>query len=237
MDDIEEALTFYSMEGENEDRQIKQYRASALNTYADILSEMDERMDDAEGVYEESIRLYREIDDPDVTTPLSGLAIVYNISGRQEEALPLFIEIVDSIRAQFDRPHYRLGIALSNLGATYNDLKQFDKARPVLKEAVDVFESTVGLQQPNAFIAHVSYGLHLFRSGDTETAIAEGEKFLQMGIDTFGPDHSLTAFAQNVAGQANCAGGKTAEGADMLRKSNETRRNVLPPGHWVGSKR
>lgn len=233
--DVEEALTFYSTIARPEDRQLTQYRASALNTYADILSEMDDRMDDAEDVYEESIQLYREIDDPDVTTPLSGLAIVYNITGRQEEAVPLFEEIADSLRAQFDRPHYRLGIALSNLGATYNDLKQFDKARPVLKEAVDVFDASVGLQQPNAFIAHVTYGLHLFRSGDTESAIAEGEKFLKTGIDTFGPDHSLTAFAQNVAGQANCAGGKAAAGADMLRKSNQTRRDVLPPGHWLAA--
>lgn len=235
LEDVESALEYLPDVGPVDDRNLVVHRASALNTYADILSEMDDRMDDAEEAYAESIRLYRLADDRDVTTPLSGLAIVYNITGRQDEAIPLFSEIVDSLRTQFDRPHYRLGIALANLGATYNDLSRFDEARPVLKESVDVFEASVGLRQPNAFIAHVTYGLHLFRSGDTEAAISEGAKYLPTGIETFGPDHSLTAFAQNVAGQAYCAGGRADEGADMLRKSNATRRNVLPEGHWLTS--
>ena len=230
---VEIALAYLPVAEQISSVELVRSRASALNTYGDVLSELEGRMEDAEAAYEESIHLYRRINDSAVTNPLAGLGIVYNIGGRQEEAIPLFEAIVESLRVEFDRPHYRLGIALSNLGATLNDLERYDEARPYLRESVDVFDATVGRSHPNAMIAHVTYGLHLNRAGRFEEAIEEGKKFVATAIESFGPDHSLTAFAQNVAGQSYCDGGRAAEGAELLRLSTETRRSVLPPGNWL----
>ena len=208
-------------------------RASALSAYADALAFVSTRLDEAEAAYRESIVLYRTLGDPDVVNPLSGLAVMLNPAGRQEEAVPILREIVDAMRAEFDRPHYRLGIALSNLGSTLNELGRYDEARPALREAIDVADQTVGRTHPTAVISRATYALHLRASGRLDEAVQVGEEAVSDALAAFGPDHSLTAFAQNVAGSALCDGGDPERGARMLRASTETRRATLPEGHWL----
>ena len=206
--------------------------ASTLDTYAALLLELG-REDEAQRALEESLALYRELGDTDILYPLSSLGVLHNHRGRFDEALPLLHEVVSILRARHDGPHYELGEALGNLAGTLNELGHRKEALATRREAVDMLVQTVGEEHHSAVISRAAYSNELRADGDLAAAEQAGQRALDASLRAFGSSHSLTAYAQNVAGQAFCAGSDPAVGAEMLRASLETRRAVLPAGNWL----
>jgi hypothetical protein len=126
-----------------------------------------------------------------------------------------------------------LGEALGNLAGTLNELGRRDEALATRREAVDMLVQTVGGEHHSAVISRSAYANELRAAGDLAAAEQAGRRALDAALRAFGPSHSLTAYAQNVAGQAFCAGSDPTAGAAMLRVSLETRRAVLPAGNWL----
>lgn len=206
-------------------------RAAILNTYAHALTAAA-READAEAAYREALTLYQEVDDPDVLYTLNGLGVLYLYQGRYEEAVPLLRRAVDRMRHV--RPgSYELGEALGNVAGAYAALGRIEEALDVRQEAVAILEEAVGEEHPSTVIQRTSYASDLLLDGRVEAAQREAQRAVDVAVRAFGVEHSYTAFAQNVAGQAYCAGENAAVGAPLLRTSLETRRAVLPEGHWL----
>lgn len=233
-DDPETALHYYE-EARTNLMDVPQYEilsAAVLNSYGDALISVG-REEDAEQVYQEAISIYREHDHTDITYSLAGLSLLYNFQGRYDDALPLLQEVVSQLRRRHAEPHYELGEALGNLASTRAELGQLEEALVPRREALAILDETVGTAHPSAVIQRTSYASDLLQLNQVDAAQQEVQKALDVALQVFGADHSFTAFAQNVAGQAYCAGDNPEYGAELLRASLETRFQALPEGHWL----
>ena len=206
--------------------------AATYNTYAAVLLETA-REDEAQTAYEASLTLFREIGDPDVVYPLAGLGVLHNHRGRFDAALPLLMEVVDVLRERHDGAHYTLGESLGNVASTLGELGRFEEALTYRREAVEMLLETVGETHHSTIISQAAYSNELRSARRVEAAQQAGAGAVTASTKAFGPSHSLTAYAQNVAGQAFCAGDDPSAGVEMLRLSLDTRQQVLPDGHWL----
>jgi serine/threonine-protein kinase len=206
-------------------------RAAILNTYAHALVDAT-READAEAAYQEALALYQAVDDPDILYTLNGLGVLHLYQGRYDEAVPLLRRAVDRMRRV--RPgSYELGEALGNLAGAHAALGQMDDALEARRDALAILEEAVDEEHLSAIIQRTSYASDLLLAGQVAAAQREAQRSLDAAVRAFGARHPYTAFAQNVAGQAHCAGPEPGVGASLLRASLTTRRDVLPEGHWL----
>src|SRR5690606_5583396 len=173
--------------------------AAIFNKYGDALISAN-REAEAEHAYQDAIAIYRAHDRADSSYSRAGLALLYNDQGRYDDALPLLREVVGGLRQRHAEPHYELGEALGNLASTLSELERVDEALLPRREALAIFEATVGEEHPSAVIQRTTYASDLLKLGQVEAAQREAQHALDASLRAFGADHSYTAFAQNVAG-------------------------------------
>lgn len=95
------------------------------------------RREEAIADFDRALELYRSIeeDSVDVAVALTGKALALKHDGRLDEALPLQRRSAEIFEAKLPKGHYRVGVALSNLGSTLTDSGDPAAAIPVLERA------------------------------------------------------------------------------------------------------
>jgi serine/threonine protein kinase/Flp pilus assembly protein TadD len=98
------------------------------------------RLDEAEGLYRESLAIRREIagkDDEEAVSTITSLAELLRVQGRLDEAEALHREALAAARRIHGSTHPLVGSCLNNLGLVLQDREEFKAAERVLREALE----------------------------------------------------------------------------------------------------
>jgi serine/threonine-protein kinase len=155
--------------------------ASAMTILAQALTFQRRQLDEAAALLQRALATQERVYGP--SHPRVGF--VLNESGnvamqRQafDEAEAAFTRSLAVNRAAYpDGRHFRIGVALSNLGGAVMGRGDYARAEPLLREAVTVLTAAQSAQHVNTANAHVKLGrtlLHLGRPGDAEPELLAG---------------------------------------------------------------
>jgi serine/threonine-protein kinase len=71
--------------------------------------------------------------------------------------------MVEIYRTAYGGKHYLIGTALSNMASAYNADRQYARAEPLFREALQMFQTTLPPEHSNTAIAHIKLGRTLLR--------------------------------------------------------------------------
>ncbi|WP_186762735.1 tetratricopeptide repeat protein [Lentzea tibetensis] len=131
--------------------------ASALTAYGRCLAHLG-RADDAMAAWQDSLAIWRRLAElePDryrdnLVSALISVSVGLGELGREDDALPFKVEVVDILdQPEQDSPGV-LGLALNNLACGLSDLGRHDEALPTSTRAVTVLRGEEGAASPNRF--------------------------------------------------------------------------------------
>jgi tetratricopeptide (TPR) repeat protein len=84
-------------------------------------------------------------------------------------------------------------VALSNLGVLHATVGDFQKSERRLRRAVELFESSPGLEHPKSVRAQSNLGQVLFRNGRRDEGLAWLARAYERGMKWFGAENIVTA--------------------------------------------
>ncbi|MEM8557164.1 MAG: serine/threonine-protein kinase [Bacteroidota bacterium] len=207
-------------------------RAEALAALGDAHAAAGGPYDAAEAAFHESIRLYRNLDHPDLFLALNGLALVHLNTGDLDAAKPLLDEAVALMRAYYDGPHYILAVTLSNLAAYHSLTDATAEAIPLIGESLAMLQATLGPEHPHTISTQMQYAGELMTDGRPAEARVEADSALRLATEHLGLDHAITAYGQDITGRIYCDLDLTEAGIPLLRQSLETQRSLYDPASW-----
>jgi eukaryotic-like serine/threonine-protein kinase len=155
----------------------------------------DDRAEEAIGLFDETLRLYRSRLGPDHRETViaeDGLAISLYRAGRYEQELPLLEHII----AKADRTEpTRDWRNIHRLGVTLARLERYDEALPKLEESLFGLRSSLGPNDPWTLGTMKWIAYILTRRGDLTRAIELRQSVLDGYASSLGPGHpdSITA--------------------------------------------
>jgi eukaryotic-like serine/threonine-protein kinase len=85
--------------------------------------------------------------------------------------------------------------AVDNLGVAYSDVRDWDKAAVLGKQAAEGMEKLLGPKHPDLAIHLANYAAALGALGRYTEALAVARRALDLDLDGFGPSHPDTAFS------------------------------------------
>jgi len=114
-----------------------------------------------------------------VASTLNELGKIAQQQGQSSEAAEYFQRMTDIYREVYGGKHYLIGVALSNLGGVYMDLKQYERAEQLFRQALQSFADTLPPNNQNTGIARSKLGRSLL----CQHRFAEAEKESHTGYD------------------------------------------------------
>lgn len=153
--------------------------------------ESDLDFERARAELEDALESARSLDLEDETqiTSLNNLASLYYDTGRDEEAIPLYKEVLSTREAALGPNHPEVAVALNNLASVYVSLERYDDARPLYERSLRIREQVLGPEHPRVANALSNLGLLLHRQGKFmeaeshhERALAIREKELELEL-------------------------------------------------------
>jgi predicted ATPase/DNA-binding CsgD family transcriptional regulator len=143
-------------------------RARALSTAATLARRQGD-LDRAEALYQDSLAIYRALDDhPSIGSALNNLGVIALQRGDFAGAASLYEEALAAFRAQDDRP--RTAAVLNNLGMVARRRQDFPRATTLYQEALDLHR-TLG-DQRGMGLALNNLGVLAYDQGDVTRAAA-----------------------------------------------------------------
>ena len=166
-----EALTIYSsLHGQ---RTASRFAATCLNNLG--------RVHYLHGSYDEALRLYTEAlsvrrhllgkDNIDTAATAFNAAQTFHQQGQLSEAMDLYEEFLSIVKNTLGKEYHRdVAIAKKCLGQVHHELKNFDQAISLYKEAILIGKAALGTHPEVATILN-KLGNALYETGDFETAL------------------------------------------------------------------
>ena len=90
-------------------------------------------------------------------TALNNLAMIYENTGRYDEAEPLFDQALSIRRRVLGADHPDTAISLNNFAALYRAQGRYSEAAQLFNEAVEIMERVLGVEHPNTKVARENY--------------------------------------------------------------------------------
>ena len=111
--------------------------AESLTNLAALYQAIDDAR--AEKLFERALHIQRRLGQPmDVARGLNNLALYYRVSGRYQQAEPLYQEAVNIKRLRADDDPASLAISLNNLAGLYFALGDYKSAEPLVQQVVTI---------------------------------------------------------------------------------------------------
>ncbi len=143
-------------------------RARALSTAATLARRQGD-LDRAESFYQDSLAIYRALDDhPSIGSALNNLGVIALQRGDFAGAADLYEQALSAFRAQDDKP--RTAAVLNNLGMVARRRQDFPRATSLYQEALDLHR-TLG-DQRGMGLALNNLGVLAYDQGDVARAAA-----------------------------------------------------------------
>ncbi|MFO8231274.1 MAG: serine/threonine-protein kinase [Longimonas sp.] len=165
--------------------------------------------------------------DAEVGAYLNGLAILYNESGRGDEAEPLLRQAL-AINESAAAP----ATYLHNLAIALQDQGKFEEALSVHEDAITAFEEQFGAEYPGRASAMARYAFSLHLNGDYEEAAAMHEEALTLRRDILPEEHPHIASSLIRYGWLEAERGNGTRAEDMVREGMNMLGQFVPETHW-----
>ncbi|MGE3473789.1 MAG: tetratricopeptide repeat protein [Vicinamibacterales bacterium] len=126
---------------------------------------------------------------PSVASVVNELGTIARLEKRFDQAEAHYRRMADIYRAVYgNKPHYLVGVALSNLGSVAHDRGRLDDADTLLQQAIDTFTTTLPAGHVNIGIGRVKRGGTLIALGRVDEAERETTAGLEILSGQMKPD-------------------------------------------------
>jgi serine/threonine-protein kinase len=169
----------------------------------------------------------RSASNSDIASHLNGLAMLYDESGRGEEAEPLLrraLRISDSPKARATYRH--------NLAVALQDQGRFEEALPMHRDAIAAFREQFGDEYPGRASAMARYAFSLHLHGDYEQAAAVHEEALALRREILPDEHPHIASSLIRYGWLQAERGNGEQAEAMVREGMNMLGQFVPDTHW-----
>jgi tetratricopeptide (TPR) repeat protein len=160
-------------------------------------------LDEADSLYRESLRVFRKHYGNQhmlVSSSLNNLAFIHIFRKDHQSALPLLLESVEIKRRILDENHPDLILAYSNVGSTYFNVGQFDKAEEFIKASVDVGLKNYNEDNINMSRPYTWFGRVFDASGKLDSAVHYSKRAYLIRKRELGEKNKLTLSSQSQYG-------------------------------------
>ena len=204
------------------------WRSSALAGLATIDRDLG-RYHDAEKLFSEAIAI-DEAAGPEKTTDLAnrlrGLASVLRREGRYSEAAAVLSRVLSMSIPESDRAE-----ALNSLGLVYTTIRQYDKARPLLVEALQLERKTLPANAPLVLDTETNLAEIDLANGLYDEAEARRRDILSKVEARAAPQSTEIALHSALLANVLLPRGKVDEAEGLSRRALEIYEARLGPDH------
>jgi tetratricopeptide (TPR) repeat protein len=178
---------------------------------------------DAEALvhYEQCVRLFRELTNPESTDVLLTLARVGETQARMErlsEAQQTFQQVVELAKKNLKRHERVYTQALSGLANIHEVQGQHDKALKLRQQALEMRERSLGPEHFNTALLRVNMASSHLELGNAARALAICEKELPLFEKTVGLDSPNGVLPVTGKGEALLALGRASEAVPLFER-------------------
>ena len=202
-------------------------RTNLANALADL-----GRYEEAEALFEQAIAELRQYHPGDLSlaSALTNFGTVRNDQGRGAEAAALHQEAADLLRPLLGPDHFKLGLALNNLGSTWGDLGRLDESEAALRESVRIF-GTVAPDHPDQGYPLRNLALTMLHSGRTGEAETTIRRALALFDAAFEPGAALPARTRLILASVLLETDRPAEAEALIGSVQPILDDALPDDH------
>lgn len=161
----------------------------------------------------------------------NNLALVYQSTGREQEAIELFEEVYASHMQSKGKEHPLTLHTKFNLATIYGEMNQEAEAETMFRELIQTWTDSTGSTSLQTGLALTGLAVLLKDMGRYEEAIEVNQKTTQITETIQGPDHQNMVFNLSRLAALYAAVGESEKGEratqDLLRVQNITWSKVL----------
>lgn len=179
------------------------------------------RLEEAEGLFRESMRLLEELfgpDHPHVAGALQNLARLRSERGDRAEAVELGARALHILKEQLPPDDVRLADALLNLSSNQYAAKDYDAAEANLNKALRIWEAQEGRRSFGVSTCLNNLGCICEERGETAQGVLYHREAVAIRKEILG-DHAETAFSLGNYGAALAGDGQWTEAARALEEA------------------
>ncbi|WP_294623922.1 tetratricopeptide repeat protein [uncultured Bilophila sp.] len=179
------------------------------------------RLEEAEGLFRESMRLLEELfgpDHPHVAGALQNLARLRSERGDRAEAVELGARALHILKEQLPPDDVRLADALLNLSSNQYAAKDYDAAEANLNKALRIWEAQEGRRSFGVSTCLNNLGRICEERGETAQGVLYHREAVAIRKEILG-DHAETAFSLGNYGAALAGDGQWTEAARALEEA------------------
>jgi tetratricopeptide (TPR) repeat protein len=176
------------------------------------------RMDEAAVALRDALATWRATgldNSPDALNTLNNLAAVEVLSGRHEDAAPLFRELLDLRRSSYG-PSATTATVLNNYGKTLVNLDRPEEALPYLREAVEMAREHAGPASLLYAAALAGHSEALAGTGETRAALELAESGFAEVAEAAGGRGPASSVVGVAWARTLAAEGETDHAAELL---------------------
>ncbi len=122
-----------------------------------------------------------------------NLGLLYEETGKYEQALEHHAAALDIRRRLYGDKHYKVGAALNNEGLVYHSLGKYEEALKRFKEANEIFRQTLGAHHPHVGWTAQNIGNIAFALGKLDEAEPAFRTAVEIISEAYGPKSANAA--------------------------------------------
>lgn len=177
------------------------------------------RYEEAEEVQSEvlarRLAIYGE-QSPEVLSTLMNLAVIRSNSGRLQEALGTYEQVVAHFRDRDNMMHEEAASALHNMALTQLRLYRFTESEASYREAFEIRRQILGPKELYTLSSRVNLAYVLTQQRKLDTALAHLESACPGMVEIFDAGHSATMFCQLLGATIARLEGRWADAEQLL---------------------
>ena len=198
------------------------------------LAQLRGNLDAAEGLYDQSLKIYgahgRERT-TDATSVMNELAGLYSYSGRHDRAATLYRAALDIDRQALGNDHPQVGMHLQNLAVALQAQGKLEEAVPLYEESMQILQRVYGDKHPQMLDAAANYGRFLHRRGELARAEEILSRVVELDREARGPRHAFVAHDLVNLGMVRLDTQRYAQAEQNFRAALDIYADTLPADH------
>jgi tetratricopeptide (TPR) repeat protein len=171
------------------------------------------------------------LSDEDLIWPFVSLGRFYRGQGASEQAFSWYEQGLSVARERLGEEHPNVAVSLSNLAGLYFEQRRYGEAKPLLRQALELWQRLPGEESPDAVASLNNLAVIYSRQGQ----YAEAEPLLQQALALwkrlFGEEHPKVATCLNHLALLYSEQGRYAEAVSLHWQTLELRKRLLGEEH------
>jgi eukaryotic-like serine/threonine-protein kinase len=198
------------------------------------LAQLRGAFDAAEGLYDQSLKIYGahgKERTTDATSVMNELAALYSYRGRHDRAATLYRAALDIDRQALGNDHPQVGMHLQNLAVALHAQGKLEEAAPLYEESMQLLQRVYGEKHPQMLDAAANYGRFLHRRGELARAEEVLNRVVALDREARGPRHAFVAHDLVSLGMVHLDTQRQAQAEQDFRAALSIYSETLPADH------